>query len=412
MKKILSILCAVLLTGVLFSACTADLTQASKETPQTEVIPGREDRAVLDDYLSAVPSGEHDVCILFINAGKADSILLQIDEYSYLIDTGTAASAPIILAAFAQMGVETLDGVFLSHTDNDHTGGYEAIAEKIPVSCVYTSTISTNWTKVERLRGKTERVALDPGAVVSLSEGVYFQVLGPNVYYEADDNNNSLVLRLEVNGVTTIFAGDMMFEEENTLLQGGMPLDCDILKVGYHGNKEATGATFLAAASPDLAVISTDREEDEDSANKKVVSALEAAGATVYITDESELGVLVSISADGTVTAKDLPTAQKAKDVRFTLVSKEDQIVVLENHEKEAVDLSGWYIISVKGRELFAFPEGTILDSGDSITVACREYNGEYDLMWEENRVWNKEKKDLAVLVDRWGNRVDEKKSK
>lgn len=415
LKKILYIvLAAFMLTGLL-TGCTAEKTPdetTAADTQPAEIIPGREDRAVLDDYKSVTPSGEHDVKMLFINAGKADSALLQIDGYSYLIDTGTAASTPVILAAFAQMGVEALDGVFFSHTDNDHTGGYELIAEKIPVSAVYTSTISSDWTKVENLRGGTERVALDPGAVVSLADGVYFQVLGPIRYNPSDDNNNSLVLRLEVNGVTAIFAGDMMHDEETSLIHSEMPLGCDILKVGYHGNKEATSAAFLEQTSPSLAVISTDREEDENSAHKSIVAALEEIRAEVHVTDESELGVLVTIDADGTVTAEDLEAAHEAKDVRFVTVSKEDQLVVIENREKAAVDLSGWHIISVRGREMFVFPEGTILEAGDSITVACREYNGEYDLMWEENRVWHKDKKDNAVLIDVWGNRVDDKKSK
>jgi len=76
------------------------------------------------------------------------------------------------------------------------------------------------------------------------------------------------------------------------------------------------------------------------------------------------------------------------------------------------VDVSGWYIVSIRGREVFIFPEGSRIEPGDTVTVACREYNGDYDYIWEENRVWHKDKKDIAVLYDTWGNRVDEKKSK
>ena len=62
--------------------------------------------------------------------------------------------------------------------------------------------------------------------------------------------------------------------------------------------------------------------------------------------------------------------------------------------------------------EVFVFPDGAVIEAGGSVTVACREYNGEHDYVWEENRVWHKDKKDTAVLYDTWGNRVDEKKSK
>ncbi|MBQ4354360.1 MAG: MBL fold metallo-hydrolase [Clostridia bacterium] len=392
-------------------AAADDTPDTQTESTAAPVIPGREDRGILDDYKNIVPSGEHTARILFINAGKADAILVQIDEKNYLIDTGTAASVPVIEAALDHIGVESLDGVFISHTDNDHTGGYAALAEMYQVGKVYTSSISSDWMKIENLRGETERVSLDPGAVAELAEGVYFEVLGPIRYNPADDNNNSLVLRLQVNGVTALFAGDMMYDEETSLLYSEMPLDCDILKVGYHGCKQASSESFIRAASPSVAVISTDRDEDEGSAHKSVIKLLEKENAEVHITDESELGVLVTIETDGTIRTENYEAPEESRDVRFTVVSKADQLVTIRNFENDAVDLTGWTVISVRGREMFAFPEGTVIGAGESLTIACREYNGEYDLMWEENRVWHKDKKDNAVIIDCWGNRVHEQLS-
>jgi len=399
-----------------FSGCAADPGENSgditESTAETEVIPGRADREILGDYKNAVPEGEHDVSVLFMNAGKADSILVTVDGKNYLIDTGTAASVPVILASFERLGVETLEGIFITHTDNDHTGGYEAVTEKYPAGTVYTSSISSDWNKMEDLRGAAERVSLDPGSAVELADGVYFTVMGPVRYNPSDDNNNSLVLRLEVNGKVLLFCGDMMFDEETSLIYSQMPLDCDVLKVGYHGCKEATSQKFVEAASPSLAVISTDREEDDNSAHKSVVKALETAGAEVAVTDEYSLGLLLTVEHDGSIVREDLKPMHEPADLRFTEVSKTDQYTVIENRGSEAVDVSGWYIVSIRGREVFIFPEGSRIEPGDTVTVACREYNGDYDYIWEENRVWHKDKKDIAVLYDTWGNRVDEKKSK
>lgn len=378
----------------------------SLETESAETTPGREDREIIEDYKNITPSGEHDVKLLFTNAGKADSILVQIDEKNYLIDTGTQASPPTIFPALDQMGVNNLDAVFFSHTDNDHVGGYQAISEKYPVSVCYTSTISAEWTKINNVIGETKRITLDPGAVVELSEGVYFQVLGP-IRYNPDDNENSLVLRLEVNGVTALFTGDMKYNEETSLIHNKMPLDCDILKVGYHGREDATSTAFMKATTPKIAVISTDRMEDDDSAHKSIVNALEDMDAKVYITDETVLGVLVKIAKDGKISVTDLAPNEKAKDVRIDDVSKEDQTVILTNHEDEDVDLSGWYIISETGKEMFCFPDDSVLAAGDSAIVACIGYNGECDYLWEDKRVWHKSKDDRAILLDCFGNRVD-----
>lgn len=414
MKHIVMILiCALLfLTGCAAQNGENDDTPADSGEAETELIPGRQDREIIDDYKTAIPEGEHDASILFMNAGKADSILVTVDGKNYLIDTGTAASVPVINAALDEFGVTTLDGIFITHTDNDHTGGLESILSKYTMETIYTSAISADLNKVENLRGDAERVMLDPGAAVKITDGVYFTVMGPVRYNPADDNNNSLVLKLEVNGVSVLFAGDMMYDEETSLIHSEMPLDCDILKVGYHGNKEATSEKFAAKTSPELAVISTDREEDDNSAHKSVVTMLGTVGADVCVTDEYDLGLYVTIGRDGTITKENLGTFREPYDLKFTEVSKEDQYVVIENRESEDIDVSGWTIVSIRGREMFVFPEGSVVEAGASVTVACREYNGEHDYVWEDNRVWHKDKKDLAVLYDTWGNRVDEKKSK
>lgn len=409
MKRIFPIFAAI---ALLLTACTAEPATDETDPVETTAAQGRDDREILSDYLNVTPAGEHDVRLLFINAGKADCTLVMVDDYAALIDTGTAISPAIILPAMEEMGVDSLDAVFFSHTDNDHIGGYGTIAESYPAAACYTSSITTEWSTFESVIGDcAEHIALDPGAVVELTDGVWFEVMGP-IRYNPDENEDSLVLRLRVNGVTALFTGDMKYNEETSLIYNDMPLDCDILKVAYHGRADATSEKFIKAASPSVAVITTDRAEDSDSAHQSIVDALEDSGADVYVTDETPLGVLVTVGKSGEVDVTSLDTAEDAKNVRITAVSKEDQTVVIENSESEAVDLSGWHIISERGMELFRFPEGAVVEAGDSVTVACTNYSGEHDYVWSDTRVWHKSKDDRAVLIDRWGNKVSSAESK
>ena len=90
---------AVLLSAVLFlTSCTGSVTsgETSGDAPETTVDPYRTDREVRDDYKSIEISGEHDIRIFFVNAGKADSILVEADGKHYLIDTGEKTSVPKI----------------------------------------------------------------------------------------------------------------------------------------------------------------------------------------------------------------------------------------------------------------------------------------------------------------------------
>ena len=216
-RNLLFLPLALLLAALfLFASCQTDPEPGETETDpvETETLPtpGTEDRPVSEDYLSVTPSGEHDVRILFLHVGKADAILIRIDGEGWMIDTGAADAPPMLAAGMRLLGLDSLRGVFITHTDSDHVGGMPRFLAEYPVDAVYTSTISADWDKVERLRGEVPRLALDPGQVVEAGRGVWFEVLGP-VRYNPRDDNNSLILRLRVNGATLLFCGDMMTRE-------------------------------------------------------------------------------------------------------------------------------------------------------------------------------------------------------
>ena len=58
-----------------------------------------------------------------------------------------------------------------------------------------------------------------------------------------------------------------------------------MLKVGHHGEKNATGKDFAAAASPQIAVICADAALDDEEAHSKTLSRLKNVGANIYRTD-------------------------------------------------------------------------------------------------------------------------------
>ena len=404
---------AVLLSAVLFlTSCTGSVTsgETSGDAPETTVDPYRVDREVRDDYKSIEISGEHDIRIFFVNAGKADSILVEADGKHYLIDTGEKTSVPKISAALEYMEVERLSAVFLTHSHSDHIGGMPMLSQHWASDVCYTPAISGEMTKIQKAAASAslEPVMLDPGQVVELSEGLYFEVLGPIRFNPLDENDNSLVLRMTVNGKTVLFAADMQHEEEKTLMRAGFDLRCDILKVGNHGNKDATSTAFIEETSPDYAVITTDRTVDENSAHKSIRNGLESVGAEVLITDEYDLGILCEIAHDGTITMENVAWGHVSDDVEFVSISKEEQTAVIRNTGSEDLDLSYWFITSDRGGELFMFPEGAVLPAGGELVVAANDSKADADYKWGDAKVWNKNKDDKGTLIDRHGNVIDE----
>lgn len=348
------------------------------------------------------------VSVLFINVGKADAILIEIDDAAYLIDTGTKESAPALLGALALREVEALDGVFLTHTHSDHIGGMDALAANLQVRALYSAAISENKkngeNKIVEL-GREHWLAhtlLNAGDSVEAAPGVSFAVLGPLVFNAEDDNDNSLILRLEVNGRRFLFAGDMQFAQENTLLSAGVDLRADILKVGNHGNPDATGNLFAQAVSPSLAVVTTDTTVDEDSANPRVLAAL--PGARVLITQDAEAGVLVTVSSDGEIQADALARPAQANPSIQAQPDPGAQTVTVYNRSDAQADLSGWMLYSERGNELYRFPRGATLAANASLVVACEGGVGDY--IWSQKKVWHEKKEDACLVYDQYGRFV------
>lgn len=418
MKFIKKMLIMLFVTLVLTSltACSGEEVSeetASADSAETTVDQYRADRELRTDYESVEISGEHGVRILFINAGRADSILVAADGLYYLIDTGETTSVPKITAALEYMSVDRIEAVFLTHSNSDHISGLPMLSELWEIGDCYTAAIATEMAKMQSAitQASLEQTLLDPGQVIEISEGLYFEVLGPIRYNPLDDNDNSLVLRMTVNGKTILFTGDMQYDEEKTLMKAGFDLRCDILKVGNHGNKDATSASFMEETSPDYAIITTDREVDENSAHKSIRNGLWDIGAEVLITDEYDLGILCEIAHDGTITMENAVWEPVSEDVAFVSISKDDQAAVIRNDGNEDVDLSHWFIVSERGGELFMFPDGSVIAAGEEAVIACTDYRGDADFKWRDAKVWNKNKDDNGVLIDRHGNVIDEMES-
>ena len=350
----------------------------------------------------------------FTNVGKADSIILSVDGLFYMIDTGTSESVPYTLASLNALGVERIEGIFFTHPDRDHIGGYSYIAEEYGIGGLYAPAYCVDMYVFDGITYGKELTKLSPGEIVSLADGVYFEVLAPLGLNENDDNDNSLVLRLRINSRTLLFCGDMKTDEEKTLLESELAhlLPSDILKVAYHGRASSTSKEFAAAVSPEYAVISTSREEESDTADKSVIKRLEQNGAEVFVTEDCSLGLRFDIGKDGAITASDVKPLGEEKKIKLESVSKELQTAVLYNKTLEEVDISGWYIVSDRGGEVFRFPEGSVIGAGEEFVLACRGYDGDADCVWNEDSVWHKTKSDRASLIDSFGRLIDTKKSK
>jgi competence protein ComEC len=364
------------------AAATNPPTASTSETPGTQT-PGTQTPG------TQTPG---DVAVTAVNVGYGDAILVQLNNQNFLIDTGQKKAGAQLLCALAAQGVQRLDGIFLTHPHSDHIGGLKTVAQRYEVGMLYAPGIALDLDKTNELAADLgiDLKRLSAGDQVAADSGAVFEVLGPLTLNKDDDNDNSLVLRLKAGGLTWLLTGDMQFAEESSLMQAGMDFKADILKVGNHGNPDATSDSFAGAVSPSAAIISTSTEEDNDSANPRVVSAL--GSADIYVTQEYTLGAVLT-ARDGLLTAADLVPQSVEASVSISIDAAAQTATLSSDAD---ADLSGWFIWSEKGSELFVFPQGAAIKAGTPLIVACRGGTGDY--IWDDKKVWSDKPDEAGAL--------------
>lgn len=137
---------------------------------------------------------------------------------------------------------------------------------------------------------------MEPGDRLQLS-GLAVRCLGPAKEKNGleslpseteEENNQSMVLALEGEGIRFLFTGDMEEEEEKLLLHivPEKLWKADVLKVAHHGSKTSSSEAFLSAVSPALAVISCGENNRYGHPDADTVSRLRSCTERILVTAE------------------------------------------------------------------------------------------------------------------------------
>lgn len=263
--------------------------------------------------LSCLPAlAQSEISALFINVGKADAALFFLGEKRVLIDTGTKDSYDQLERVLDAYGIEHLDAVIVTHTDKDHAGGLKKLLKSgMSVGALYTGTLHSetdlNDHRVIEASEKYDQPItwLSAGDRIDPGNGCTFDVLGPLSLDPDNENNNSLVLRLETPHGAMLLTGDMELGEEAELLTAGLFAPAEVLKVPHHGEDDATSIEFALLVSAQWAVISTSTEEEPDTPDNKILRRLYQSGSSVAVTQDAEVGILITL-LDGQASAQQI----------------------------------------------------------------------------------------------------------
>ncbi len=232
-------------------------------------------------------SGEFDFNLLDVGQGLA--AVIQTQEHALIFDSGAKFSErfnigdAVIKPYLRQKGIERVSMLIISHADNDHIGGADAIINNFEIEQILTSVPAEFYQ--QSISGRVE--ACYSGQKWNW-DGVSFEILHPAKASLFTGNNASCVLKVSSGTGAVLLTGDIEQEAEQSLINNyEKHLDADILLVPHHGSKTSSTKHFISAVSPKYAFISAGYRNRFGFPKKDIINRYDAHGVKTFVSNET-----------------------------------------------------------------------------------------------------------------------------
>jgi len=236
-----------------------------------------------------VPAGSLKLTVLDVGQGLA--LVVRTQQHALVYDTGARFSSEVdagartVLPYLRASGIRALDGLVVSHADNDHSGGALSVLDGVPVSWLLSS-LPVGHPILQR--GV-------PGMTCSAGQhwvwdGVVFEILHPRLesYGEKHKSNDrGCVLRIVAGQHVLLLPADIEAKSERELLERDIgALRAEVLIVPHHGSRTSSTPEFVAAVQPNVAVFTVGYRNRFHHPRPEVVERYRALHAQLLQSDD------------------------------------------------------------------------------------------------------------------------------
>lgn len=243
-----------------------------------------------------------DLEVHFIDVGQGDSILIKQGGSSMLIDAGDNGYGKTVVNYLNANNIQKLDYVIGTHPHADHIGGLDDVINTFDIGKVIMPKVTSNTKTFEdvitAIRNKGLKITTPVVGDTFELEGAKFTILGPNSEKYGNLNNYSVVVKLEYGENSFLFTGDVEALAEKEVLDNGLNIKADVLKVAHHGSDTSNTDVFLNKVNPKYAVIQVGENNRYKHPDNIVLERLKARNITTYRNDLN--GTVLAIS-DGNI---------------------------------------------------------------------------------------------------------------
>lgn len=219
-----------------------------------------------------------------LDVGQGLAIVVQTKNHVMVYDAGAALGPSynmgnrVVVPFLRHQGIRQIDKLVISHGDNDHLGGAEAIHDMMKVNDVISGNPDMiSWRSASHCRAGMKWIW----------DAVHFEVLHPSKRYKVR-NNNSCVIQISVGNKRFLLTGDIEATVERELVaSAGQQLQADVLVVAHHGSKTSSTTEFLSKVQPAFAIVSAGYKNRYRQPHSSVIERFKSLSTQIINTAEA-----------------------------------------------------------------------------------------------------------------------------
>lgn len=223
--------------------------------------------------------------ITAVDVGQGQCLILQNDGKYYMVDCGGDSDEKAANQAsqlLLSQGIFRLDGLIVTHYDDDHAGGVDELLSRIPADAVYLPILDGENEIRDSLAGEFE------DKIHWVQEDLQLSDADITIYPSAErvnDNESSLCVLFQPEDCDILITGDRSHTGEQELLNHTTLPDLEILVAGHHGSRTSTSWELLNATRPELVIISVGEDNRYGHPTQETLERIKLFGSEIYRTD-------------------------------------------------------------------------------------------------------------------------------
>ncbi len=225
--------------------------------------------------------------VTVLDVGQGQCILIQSGEECYMVDCGGGSgtyTASTAVRALWSNGFYHINGIILTHYDEDHVNGVEPFLVQMGADKIFMPDsedkdgfrhgIEDNFRGTVNLVKERMTIPCGRGEIIIFPS-----------YPGATGNETSLCILFQAADCDILITGDRNKSGELQLMEQTALPDLEALIVGHHGAKSSTSLDLLRATMPEVAIISVGKDNFYGHPDEETLGRLNLFGCRILRTD-------------------------------------------------------------------------------------------------------------------------------